>query len=134
MPNQIINISPKDHNILGMFREDAVIVVCDTALGEFSTTMPEGFLIKCHTVRFFNIGTNDFTLNFQSKSRLYFYNGTVSNIIIGTGNSVEMFNEPISGKWRSITDPSVRLIWEDNRLKGQVYQDGGWHTCIKGGY
>jgi len=134
MANQIINISPKTSNIQGLFREDEIIIVCDTTLGDFSTSMPEGYLSKCHKVSFYNIGTNDLTISFNPVSLLYFTTGSVSNVVIGGGNSVEMFNEPTSGKWRSITDPSVRLIWEDNRLKGQVYQDGEWHTCIKGGY
>jgi hypothetical protein len=114
MSNQILNISPGNHNILGIFREDAVIVICDTASGEFSSVMPEGFLIKCHTVIFYNIGSNDFTLVFQSKSMLYFYNGYVSNIVIGAGNSVEMFNEPVSGKWRKITGSMARFIRMEN--------------------
>jgi hypothetical protein len=32
------------------------------------------------------------------------------------------------------TDPKIRLIWEDSRLKVQVYEGSAWHTCIKGGY
>ena len=132
--NQIINISPKENNILGQFREDSIIVICDTEDGAFSVSMPEGFLTKCHNVTFYNTGTYDVTLNFPVQSMLYFYNGSVTSVAIGGGESVDIFNEPTSGKWRSITDPSVRLIWEDNPLKGQVYQDGEWHTCIKGGY
>ena len=134
MPNQIINISPKATNLKGAFVEDVIIILCDSTDGAFSAEMPEGFTSKCYAITFYNIGSNDFTHNFPTRSRLYFYNGYVANIVIGSGGSVDIFNEPVSGKWRSITDPSVRLIWEDNRLKGQVYQDGAWHTCIKGGY
>lgn len=134
MANQIINILPTDSNLLGLFLEDSIMALCDTAVGAFSTTMPDGFLSKCHTVKFFNIGSNDFTINFQARSLLYFNAEYVANIVVGSGESFEAFNEPITGKWRAVTDPSVRLIWEDDRLKGQVYQDGAWHTCIKGGY
>lgn len=134
MPNQIINVSPKANNILGQFREDSIIIICDTELGEFSVSMPDGFLTKCHQLTFYNTGESDVTLNFPVQSLLYFFSGSVASVAIGGGESVDMFNEPVTGKWRSITDPAVRLIWEDNRLKGQVYQDGAWHTCIKGGY
>lgn len=39
------------------------------------------------------------------------------------------FSETSSG-----TDSIMRWIWEDDRMKGQVYIAGAWHTCIKGGY
>jgi|WetSurSiteA1Bulk_404760.scaffolds.fasta_scaffold02877_3 hypothetical protein len=134
MPNQIINISPTMTNLLGSFTEDSVIILCDTSSGEFSSEIPDGFLSKCVNVKLFNIGIYDIVLNFKSKSLLYFYNGYISSVVIGAGQSFEMFNEPITGKWRSVTDPSIRLIWDDFRLKGQVYQDNAWHTCFKGGY
>ncbi|MBN1294362.1 MAG: hypothetical protein JXB48_21175 [Candidatus Latescibacteria bacterium] len=134
MPNQIININPKETVFEGLFREDTIMIIADTSIGSFSSSMPEGFSQNCYSLTFYNIGTNDFNLSFKSSSLLYFNTGAVSSVSIGSGGSVNMFNETVSGKWRSITDPSVRLIWEDNRLKGQVYQDGAWHTCIKGGY
>jgi hypothetical protein len=134
MPNQILNISSKNNNILGQFIEDTVFVLCDTTIGDFSVTMPEGSLSRCHSVRFDNIGDNEVTINFNNSSLLYFTTSYVSTITIGAGSAMSLFNEPITGKWYSVRDPSIRWIWEDNRLKGQVYQDGAWHTCIKGGY
>jgi hypothetical protein len=32
------------------------------------------------------------------------------------------------------TDPSIKLIWSDGTLKVQVYEGGGWKTCIEGTY
>lgn len=104
MPNQIIPISPKNTNLIGQFREDMIFVLADTSLGAFSSTMPEGYLSKCFIVNVRNIGAPAFTLNFPEKSRLHYYDTSVTSVVIPSGRSIDFFNEPLSGKWRVCGD------------------------------
>lgn len=47
---------------------------------------------------------------------------------------VALIKKRLSETSTTVNSSNTRLIWEDDRLKAQVYISGSWHTCIKGGY